>query len=441
MKKYILAFAAVAAMLASCSQDDHLEIAGNDTANSTPQPITTIYASSENGTRAAVNGNDRTQILWQDGDEMKVFSSGMTASYSLIDGAGTTSGVFENAESSITRIKAIMYPYQEDATCKNNKLSFEIPTVQEGVTGSFDKNAAIMYAIGSSANPQLSLAVNFLKVTIPDDDVVRSVTISSPSTPLTGKMELQDRNVSEVTGKECNYVRLIPANGATHFARGDYYIAVKPGEIVTPTISFIESKNDCALQEKSKTSRQNIQFLGNNNVMPLNVDFSTTRTAVQLWEGGPYFADYNVGATDGYTQSLDDYYAWGGCQHKGNDYWTGEGMLTGDHDTATKLWGPNWRMPTAAELQALLDNCDASWFTLDGGCYFYGKVEPYRHYNVFFPASLYNHGGEVRCYWSSTPDDSESDMAKNLKLSSNEQSMESSLRTKGYYVRAVLAVQ
>lgn len=442
MKKYILSFAAVAAMLASCSQDDHLEIAGNDTANNTPQPITTIYASSENGTRAAVNGNDRTQILWQDGDKMKVFNSGMTASFSLYDGAGTTSGVFENAESSITSIVAVMYPYQEDATFANNKLSFEIPTVQEGVTGSFDKNAAIMYAIGSSANPQLSLAVNFLKVTIPDDDVVRSVTISSPSTPLTGKMELQNGNVSAVTGKGCNYVRLIPANGAT-FAAGDYYIAVKPGEIVTPTISFIESKNNCALQEKSKTSRQNIQFLRNNNVMPLNVDFNTTRTAVQLWEGGPYFAEDNVGAgvTNGNTLSFGDYYAWGGCQDRGNDYWTGEGMLTGDHDTATKLWGPNWRMPTAAELQALLENCNASWLTIDFGCYFRGKVEPYRDYNVFFPADIYSYGGAVRCYWSSTPDDSDSNKAKNLYLSSSDKSMKSSLRTEGYYVRAVLTVQ
>ena len=419
MKKYILSFAAVAAMLASCSQDDHLEIAGNDTANNTPQPITTIYASSENGTRAAVNGNDRTQILWQDGDDMKVFNRGMTASYSLNDGAGTTSGVFENAESSITRVEDVMYPYQKDATYTNNKLSFEIPTVQEGVTGSFDKNAAIMYAIGSSANLQLSLAVNFLKVRIPNNNVVRSVTISSPSTPLTGKMELQGGNVSAVTNEGCNYVRLIPANGAKYFAAGDYYIAVKPGDIVTPTISFVESRDNCSLQERSKTSRQNIQFSANNNVMPLNVDFSTTRTAFQLWEGGPYFAEYNVGVTDGKDSSFGGYYAWDGA------------------DTATKLWGPNWRMPTAAELQALLDNdkCRANSDLFGRGYYFKGTVEPYSKNNVLFPAS-----GEVRRYWSSTPDDSDSNKAKNLYIAATSQ-MQSSPRANGYCVRAVLNVQ
>ncbi|MBQ0020863.1 MAG: hypothetical protein KBT39_10155 [Bacteroidales bacterium] len=441
MKKYILSFAAVAAMLASCSQDAHLEIAGNDTENNTPQPITTIYASSENGTRAAVNG-DGTKILWQDGDKIGVIKGTMTNPFTLTTGTGTTSGEFSNAESNITRIEAVMYPYQEDATFANNKLSFEIPTVQEGVKGSFDKNAAIMYAIGSSANPQLSLAVNFLKVTIPNDDVVRSVTISSPSTPLTGKMELQDRNVSEVIDEGCNYVRLIPANGATHFTRGDYYIAVKPGEIVTPTISFIESTNDdCTLREKSKTSTQSIQFLGNNNVMPLNVDFYTTRTAVQLWAGGPYFAQYNVGVTDSKQTSFGDYYAWGGCQDRVDDHWTGEGKLTGNHDTATKLWGANWRMPTAAELQALLDNCDAGNSAFDGEGFKFSGRGDYAGNSVFLPAGRDTYGYNARRYWSSTPDDSDSDMAKNLYLSSYDKSMESSDRTKGYCVRAVLAVQ
>lgn len=438
MKKYILSFATVAAMLASCGQDDSLEAVENGTENNTPQPITTIYASSENGSRAVVNG-DGSRILWQEGDRIGVLNSSMTTSFTLSSGAGTTSGEFSNAESGITSISAVMHPYQEDATFANNKLSFEIPTVQEGVAGSFGKNAAIMYAIGSSANQQLSLAVNFLKVNIPNDDVVRSVTISSPSTPLTGKMELQDGNVSAVTGKGCNYVRLVPADGATYFARGDYYIAVKPGEIVTPTISFIEFKNNCALQEKSKTSTNNIQFSGNNNVVPLTVDFNTTRTAEQLWAGGPYFAEYNVGVTNGNMKDFGDYYAWGGCQDRGNDYWTGEGMLTGDHDTATKLWGPNWRMPTAAELQALLDNCTVQWSPIlyENGYKFIGKEAPYSSYNyVFFPVADSNNN--VRCYWSSTPDDSDSNKAKNLKLSSSEKRMESNLRTNGYCVRAVL---
>ena len=430
MKKYILSFAAVAAMLASCSQDDHLEIAGNDTANNTPQPITTIYASSENGTRAAVNGNDRTQILWQDGDEMKVFNRGMTASYSLNDGAGTTSGVFENGESNITGIEVVMYPYQENATFANNKLSFEIPTVQEGVLGSFDKNAAIMYGLGSSANQQLSLAVNFLKITIPVG--VHSVTISSPTTSLTGKMELEGGNVSAVTGEGCNYVRLVPANGQTRFNAGDYYIAVKHGEIETPTITFVQDNNllgSSVLQEISKTSSNNIQFSDNKNVVPLRVDFNTgdvtQRFALQMWAGGPYFAQYNVGVTDGKEESYGGYYAWDGA------------------DTATKLWGPNWRMPTQAELQSLLDNCEVElkWDPSEGfiGRKFTGKGD-YATISVLLPAAGSDNDfaqGVNGYYWSSTSDGS--DKAYCLGFNSSKQWVEPSWSAYFTSVRAVIA--
>lgn len=456
MKKYILAFAAVAAMLASCSQDDNLVTVENGTENDTPQPITTIHASSEYGTRAAVNG-DGTQILWQDGDKIGVINSSIAAPFTLTNGAGTTTGEFYNAQSGITSIDAVMYPYQENASYTNSKLSFEIPTVQKGVLGSFDKSAAIMYSLGSSASKQLSPAVNFLKISIPVG--VRSVTISSPTTSLTGKMELEDGNVSEVIGEGCNYVRLIPANGQTRFIAGDYYIAVKPGEIVTPTIRFVQEVflfGGSVLQENSKTSTNNIQLSVNKNVVPLKVDFNTgdvtQRLAIQLWSNGPYFAQYNVGVTDGREVSLGGYYAWGGCQDRVTDHWTGEGMFPGDHDTATKLWGLNWRMPTQAELQALLDNCDAElqWDPVKGfiGYKFTGKGD-YTSKSVFLPAAgLCEDGGVwntyvVGHYWSSTPAVTEYNYnhfnAYYMGFDKDGLIMSNTRRRYGHSVRAVIA--
>lgn len=434
MKKYILALAAVAAMLVSCSQDDNLEAVENgmenSTENSTPQPITTIYASSyDGGTRAAVN-DDGTRILWQEGDKIGVMNSSMNTPYTLSNGVGTTSGEFSNAESGITSIDAVMYPYQENATYTNRKLSFEIPSVQEGVPGSFDKKAAIMYSLGPSANQQLSLAVNFLKITIPTR--VRSVTISSPTTSLTGNMELEGGNVSAVTDKGCNYVRLVPADGNKYFISDDYYIAVKPGEIVTPTITFVKDDDllgSIVLQENSKTSTNNIQFSDNKNVVPLRVDFNTgnvtQRLALQLWAGGPYFAQYNVGVTDGKEESYGGYYAWDGA------------------DTATKLWGPNWRMPTQAELQSLLDNCEVElkWDPSEGfiGRKFTGKGD-YATISVLLPAAGSDNDfalGVNGYYWSSTPDGSEK--AYCLGFNSSKQWVEPSWSAYFTSVRAVIA--
>ena len=445
MKKYILAFAAVAAMLASCNQDDSLEAVGNGTENNTPQPITTIYASSENGTRAVVN-SDGTGVLWQEGDKIGVYNSNKSTSFTLSSGAGSTSGEFSNAESGITSISAVMHPYQENATYINRKLSFEIPTVQKGVKGSFDKNAAIMYAFGSSANQQLSLAVNFLKLSIPVG--VRSVVISSPSTSLTGKMELQDGNVSAVTDEGCNYVRLIP-DGSKTFLAGDYYIAVKPGEIVTPTISFVQNYPlpGYVLLENSKTSNNNIQFSGANNVVPLTVDFNTgdvtSRIALQMWEGGPYFATYNVGADGLSDDRKGGLYYWGGSQDDAanSDAWNGSGVLSGNHDTATKLWGVHWRMPTVDELRTLIAICDSELIgnklSNDAQMELTSRWNDYKL--TFDVIGKFGYGQ----FWSSTPvdDSSNSDAYYMYIYSTGAPEIGSSGRGLRCHIRAVLAVE
>lgn len=95
---------------------------------------------------------------------------------------------------------------------------------------------------------------------------------------------------------------------------------------------------------------------------------------VQLWEGGPKFAEYNVGVTDGKPESYGGLYRWG--SHIDTDtsadayYNTGNADLAGDDDTATFLWGSNWRMPTRAELWLLVnaasDKCRGSNATVNG---------------------------------------------------------------------------
>ena len=93
---------------------------------------------------------------------------------------------------------------------------------------------------------------------------------------------------------------------------------------------------------------------------------------VQLWENGPKFAEYNVGVTDGNAESFDGYYTWGGTYKNGvgitwtddhNTSNTGSGNLSSSDDTAAKLWGSNWRMPTKDELEGLLDEtkCTFEW--------------------------------------------------------------------------------
>ncbi|MCQ2259494.1 MAG: hypothetical protein MJZ41_16140 [Bacteroidaceae bacterium] len=167
---------------------------------------------------------------------------------------------------------------------------------------------------------------------------------------------------------------------------------------------------------------------------------------VQLWENGPKFAEYNVGVTDGKAESYGGYYCWGSSIDKDPSaaYKEGTDALTGTDDTATNLWGNNWRMPTKAELDDLLANCDVAWTTVNGvnGRKFTGKGD-YASNSVLLPAAGYcSHGGvgdrgNDGDYWSSTPDDSDS--AYFLFFDSSIQYMDYDNRSYGYSVRAVLA--
>ena len=170
---------------------------------------------------------------------------------------------------------------------------------------------------------------------------------------------------------------------------------------------------------------------------------------VQLWAGGPKFAEYNVGAANNKAEDYGEYYAWGGSQDKVDDHNTGTDALSGDSDTATKLWGSNWRMPTSAELEELIANCDVEWTDSYKGSGKQGRIftgkGAYSSNSVFLPAAGYCNGGNVYSqggngrFWSSTP--SGSNNAYVLYVGSGSQSVTDYMRIRshGYSVRAVLA--
>ncbi len=171
---------------------------------------------------------------------------------------------------------------------------------------------------------------------------------------------------------------------------------------------------------------------------------------VQLWENGPKFAEYNVGANS--ATEYGGYFTWGGNSANGegvwNDYYNdGESNLSGTDDTATNLWGSNWRMPTQAELEGLLANCEVEWTTNYNGTGKNGLLctgkGTYSSNSVFFPAAsncieggVYEQG-YYGYYWSSTPDGS--DGAYSLYFDSYSQCVNFFGRCGGCSVRAVLA--
>ena len=159
----------------------------------------------------------------------------------------------------------------------------------------------------------------------------------------------------------------------------------------------------------------------------------------QLWEGGPYWADRNIGAENPWDYGL--YFWWGdtvGHRPSGTTFgfnfvptnstistwgkdiatlqsegWVvlkdGTYVLAPEHDAAHVHWGGAWRMPTIQELSDLFNKCDYTWTMLNGvnGHLVRGRG-PYADNSIFLPAAahgsgttLYNIG--IGLYWSSVP--------------------------------------
>lgn len=126
-----------------------------------------------------------------------------------------------------------------------------------------------------------------------------------------------------------------------------------------------------------------------------------TVRCTQLWSGGPYWAEYNIGM-DVSRDYYGDTFSWGG-QHEGDrtDYYHEPKNLGNTNNTAYYLWGENWRMPTKDEMHALAHK------NRSGKCInYYSRTRPclvvvgdgdYSYDKVFF-----THQYPLDHYWTST---------------------------------------
>ena len=203
-----------------------------------------------------------------------------------------------------------------------------------------------------------------------------------------------------------------------------------------------------------------------------------THDGVRLWEGGPEWAETNIGADTPADSGL--YFWWGDTvgYRRENDAWvasdgsstnysfdffptptvrmdtdallsagwiTADGVLAPAHDAAQAHWGGDWRMPTKEELQALIDNCDWTSTTVDGveGCEVRGRGN-YGNASIFLPAAGYADEQEPPAFagrygyiWSSVPDSTSTDYSWFLDYDSIGNVWAYRARSEGLSVRPV----
>lgn len=186
------------------------------------------------------------------------------------------------------------------------------------------------------------------------------------------------------------------------------------------------------------------------------------------------WANMNIGAENSWEHG--DYFAWGETSAKDNYNWSSYSLCDGTDKAMTKYCtlseygtvdnrttlepaddvarvklGGNWRMPTEAEMDELLntDNCTWTWTTDYIGTNVCGyivqsKKSGYTDKSIFLSAAGFREGtsyvneGMYGSYWSSSLDSNRPNRARVVNFFSDRVSKTASLRQYGQTVRAVL---
>lgn len=466
MKKLIYITGAALVMLASASCEKK-EIV-KEAQSSVEKAEMVFTATSDNG-GLKTTIVDNTKAVWSSTDNLKVFTAedqtGSVCNYK--SGAGTNTAEFAGQCAKKGPWTAIC-PAIDGATYSAGTITFTMPETQTYAANTFADGAmpCVAYSETNTFNFKHSFGVLKLSLKLVSGKTgsVQSITVTTKgSEKLNGTFTVNPQigaaatystgGTSSVT-LDCGTGVALSTSAAT-----DFWIVVPQGAFANGFDVTLTPIDDCYLSTTISTTKANTITAGEVNKMPIQlVEFKLPPTTgeveitggtkvkwVQLWCGGPKWAEYNVGATS--VGDYGGYYAWGGSQNKVDDHNTGSGSLTGDSDTATKLWGSNWQMPTKEDFDNLIENCDVAWKTASQSGYgvagrlYTGKGE-YADNSVFFPAAgIYSkgrvdHAGNVGYYWSSTPNADYN--AYDLGFLSSQQFMGYNDRYYGQSVRAVL---
>lgn len=374
MKKRILALAAVVAALCACDKQQPIESEiTNPVVESSAAPL--VFTATMEGTPDTKAILDGMAPSWELGDEVSI--NAMTY---VTKNAGTSSALVPKDPKN----PAVPHYGYYEAVFPTSFASWRSLGGSISLTTYFYPEIVETYQEGKFTMPMYDKSYDnsfafknlcgVLKIIVKSSQIkkVKSIYIKSSNQYLSGTVNIVkndddsykaviERNPGAGFDRKITYTTAVPTTPEGTV----FYIAIPPNTSNGLTIKLSPDGETFPVEMKTAAGR-NIA-IERNKIYPITFagdwGISGTATAtidgnevdvpwVQLWKNGPKFAKYNVGVTDGKAESLGGHYAWGGN--------IDEAYLSGDSDTATKLWGDNWRMPTYSEYYALYDHCKKS---------------------------------------------------------------------------------
>ena len=306
------------------------------------------------------------------------------------------------------------------------------------------------------------------EATISAENVEEGGSVILTATPETGYRFVNWTLNNNVVSVSNPYIATITENSeyVANFEKIIYTVSASAteGGSATASAESVEQGGSVTLTATANSGYEFVNWTLNGNVVSVSNPYIATITAnseyVANFEkfipqyvdlglpSGLKWATCNVGATT--PEEYGNYYAWGEITPKSS--YTSENYTYNDNpailplsvDAANANWGGNWRMPTIAEQEELMDanNCTWEWTTQNGVNGY--KVTSTKNGNsIFLPAAGYHYDdglldvGSYGYYWSSSLFESYTDFANCFTLNSYNVQWGYDFR---YYAKSVRAV-
>ena len=491
-----MAVAAIA-VLSSCTSDN--EVAGNLTPKEGQDSFTATIETGSTRTTLGT-GDNANKVLWSANAQISINGT----AYTLSKGEGTTQATFTGSDGLTSPYQA----YYPASLYNSTSKAYELPAEQTYEAGAISNLP--MYAESNDHNLVFKNLCGVLAITVPQSEMstVSSITVYADQ-QLNGAISVNYNSGNPTvsfspaqSADDYKKVTLTFASAKTIGSEGEtFYIAVPAntysslGIVVegekTVTNGTVAAKLMKSTGSSMPVQRNHIYSINFNSTYAIRGTATVSSTAgrtgnkcgwVQLWEDGPKFAEFNVGATiDSYgsltsgtestsgsvayynTANCGGLYPWKNPSKNGRTTtWTST-VTTGTSDVATTKWGNNWKTPTKTQLTKLLDGVTGTdgtgttlglvWEWIDGstshyvsGCTLAGyKISgaagtAYASNSIFLPkAGYYSYGyssiQEGVAYWSAT---TSSTSGEAYGMNGGEKLVDSFLAGNGRSVRAIL---
>ena len=439
-----LSAAACAVLLLSLASCTVKETTGPDVPLPAGQEFTATLEETED-TRVFVGEDFR--MYWNASDRITLFAqTTVNQKYRFSGATGDRTGSFVKADGSSTPSALTtliphfiaIYPYNSSTSILDNEtVRLTLPSEQEWADRSFGPGANVMAAVSGDTNLGFRNACGMLMLKIYGGRKVSSIMlrgnsgerISGQATITFASGGIPYLNMDTVSGTTIELIcnDAVPT-GYTAKDYTEFWIVVPPMTFQHGlTASVIDSDGNEYIQSTQRSitiSRNRVSkmapFCLGEALMPIP-------EAIDLGlPSGIKWASFNLGAT--VPEEEGNYYSWGETEPKSTYSWENYKWCNGDANSLTKYCfdpsygyqgftdmlyylepeddaatcnlGKDWRMPTANEIQELIDNCTWTWQTVNGKKGY--QVTGANGNSIFIPSTKTIPGNGY--YWSSIVD-------------------------------------